>query len=71
MARHARGFAKQAAEFQRMVKRNHPDANIQWEMPLTMRPDGDAAGRAMVTKEGYKPKRYIIYASPRGHWYTL
>ena len=71
MTKHARGFAKQAAEFQRMVHRDVPEAKIDWEMPLTLRPDGEAAGRAMVTAKGYKPKRYIIYATPRGHWYTL
>jgi hypothetical protein len=66
--KHAKGFTTQAREFERMVHRDHPDAVIAWEMPLTMRKDGDAAGRAMVTKAGYKPKRYMVFATPRGHW---
>jgi hypothetical protein len=66
--KHAKGFTTQAKEFERMVRRDHPEAVISWELPLTMRKDGDAAGRAMVTKDGYKPKRYMVYATPRGHW---
>lgn len=68
MAKHAKGFTKCATEFQRMVHRDYPDAEITWEMPLTLRKDGDAAGRAIVKKVGYKAKRYMLFATPLGHW---
>ena len=71
-AKHAKGFAVQAKEFERKVRQTAPeDCSIVWELPLTIRDDGDAAGRAVVSAKGYKTKRYLVFATPRGHWYTL
>ena len=69
--KHAKGFTIQAQEFERLVHRNHPDAVIAWEMPLTIRPDGNAAGRAVVKKTGHKAKLYTVVAELGGHWYSI
>ena len=68
---HARGFAAQAKKFERAVRRDVPETQVEWEMPLTMRKDGEAAGRAMLRAPGYKPKRFYVFAKPNGDWYTV